>query len=249
MSPAQPLSLEEEIAIAQLGGLERVVEETDAILRRHGISRSLFPRKATGPGSTAENICRGPITLRFRSDISVRANLDDLLNQVKELQAHAGGTAYVGAMLQHLVGAKLDVVMGPEVVVHHGHSVADHSTERQADFALNDVAIHVTTHPTEALVRKCESNLQAGLKPLIVTLDEGVAGAVFLLKGAGLASRVDVLDAGQFLTANIYERSAFQSSGRKETLIALLTRYNEIVSKCETDPSLRIQLNPAGLRR
>lgn len=180
---------------------------------------------------------------------SLRANLDDLLNQVKELQAHAGGTAYVGAMLQHLVGAKLDVVMGPEVVVHHGHSVADHSTERQADFALNDVAIHVTTHPTEALVRKCESNLQAGLKPLIVTLDEGVAGAVFLLKGAGLASRVDVLDAGQFLTANIYERSAFQSSGRKETLIALLTRYNEIVSKCETDPSLRIQLNPAGLRR
>lgn len=173
---------------------------------------------------------------------SLRANLDDLLNQAKELQAHAGGTAYVGALLQHLVGAKLDVVMGKGAIQHHGYSVADSSTERQADFSLHDVAIHVTVHPTEALIRKCEANLQSGLKPLIVTLDEGVAGAAFLLKGEGIASRVDVLDAGQFLTANIYERSGFKEADRRNTLLGLLMRYNEIVSTCETDPSLQIKL-------
>ena len=76
------------------------------------------------------------------------------------MQANAGGTNYVGAMLQHLVGAKLDLV----------------------------------------------------------------------------------LDAGQFLTANVYERSFFKAAECKVTLGKLLERYNEIVASCETDPTLQIKL-------
>ena len=33
-------------------------------------------------------------------------------------------------MLQHLVGAKLDAVLGGGQINHHGFSVADHSTGR-----------------------------------------------------------------------------------------------------------------------
>lgn len=180
----------------------------------------------------------------FDSGKSLRANLDDLFRQAHDLQANAGGTAYVGAMLQHLVGAKLDLVLGRGHITHHGSSVSDQATDRRSDFVVETVAIHVTTHPSEALIRKCEANLQAGLKPLIVTLDDGVAGAAFLLKGTALASRVDVLDAGQFLTANIYERSFFKAADCRVTLANLLQRYNEIVAECETDPALQVRLLP-----
>jgi hypothetical protein len=177
---------------------------------------------------------------------SLRANIDDLLEQAHELQSNAGGTNYVGAMLQHLVGAKLDIVLGKGKVVHHGFSVADHSTERTGDFHVETVAIHVTTHPTEALIRKCEDNLRGGLNPVIVTFGDGVDGAAFLLRNANLADRVDVLDAAQFLTANVLERSLFKVPDCKVTLTKLLERYNEIVVSCETDPTLRVSFGKGG---
>lgn len=181
---------------------------------------------------------------KFHFDIgkALCANIGDLLSQARDLQADAGGATYVGAMLQHMVGAKLDVVLGKGKIQHHGSSVADQSTDRKADFQVEEVAIHVTTHPNEALIRKCASNLQDGLKPIIITIGDGVAGAAFLLKSSNLAHRVDVLDIGQFLTANIYERSLFKAADCKVTLSNLLERYNEIVSFCETDPTLRIQV-------
>jgi hypothetical protein len=173
---------------------------------------------------------------------SLRANITDLLDQAAELQADGGGTNYVGAMLQHLVGAKLDIVLGQGKLHHHGFSVADQSTQRKADYQVEAVAIHVTTHPTEALIRKCGENIKAGLKPLIVTLGEAVRPADFILKTFELNDRVDVLDAAQFLTANVYERSLFKVAECKVTLAALLDRYNAIVDECETDPSLRIKV-------
>ena len=178
----------------------------------------------------------------FDTGKSLRANIEDLLQQAQEVQANAGGTNYVGAMLQHLVGAKLDLVLGVGKLKHHGFSVADHSTERKGDFQVEAVAIHVTTHPSEALVRKCADNLRAGLKPLIVSIGDGVTGAAFLLKNSELADRVDVLDALQFLTANVYERSLFKAAECKITLGKLLERYNEIVAMCETDPTFRVRM-------
>ena len=106
----------------------------------------------------------------FDTGKSLHANIADLLQQAREIQSNAGGTNYVGAMLQHLVGAKLDLVLGVGKLKHHGASVADHSTDRKGDFQVEAVAIHVTTHPSEALVRKCGDNLRAGLKPAFLTL-------------------------------------------------------------------------------
>lgn len=167
----------------------------------------------------------------------------DLFRQAAEIQKNSGGTNYVGAMLQHLVGAKLDLVLGEGVIKHHGASVADHSTERNADFHINGVAIHVTTHPSEALIRKAAANLKAGLKPLIITMGDGVNGASYLLKDTEWADRIDVLDAAQFLTANVYERSLFQAGECNVTLRAIVDRYNQIVALCETDPVLQIRVS------
>jgi len=181
----------------------------------------------------------------FDTGKSLRANIGDLLRQAGELQATAGGTNYVGLMLQHLVGAKLDIVLGEGRLKHHGSSVADQPTGRHGDFQVERVAIHVTTHPSEALISKCANNLRSDLKPLIITIAEAVEPAEFLLKNANLADRVDVLDAAQFLTANIYERSLFKTTQYKVTLTTLLERYNAIVTICENDPSLLIKLGPA----
>jgi hypothetical protein len=180
---------------------------------------------------------------KFHFDIakSVSSNLVGILAQAHEIQRNSGGTNYVGAMLQHLVGAKLDIVLGDGMIQHHGHSTADNPTGRNADFEINGVAIHVTTHPTEALIRKAALNLQSGLKPIIVTLADGVEGAVFLLKGTEWSDRVDIMDAGQFLTANIYEHSLFKAGECKSTLLSILERYNQIVDECETDPVLKIR--------
>ena len=108
---------------------------------------------------------------------------------------------------------------------------------------MGGVALHVTTSPSEALVRKCDSNLKAGLKPVILTLGDSVDGAVSLLRNFDLDERVDVLDVGQFLTANVYEHSLFKAGDCRVTLKKLLSRYNAIVAICETDPSLRISLD------
>ena len=184
---------------------------------------------------------KGP-KLNFDIGKSLAANIGDLLAQAGEIQLNSGGTNYVGAMLQHLVGAKLDIVLGRGKIDHHGFSVADKSTERNSDFQIDAVAIHVTTHPSEALVRKCGDNIRNGLKPLIVTIPEGVNGAMYLLASGGLQERVDVLDCLQFLMANLYERSLFQVTDCKATLTKLLERYNEIVAECETDPVLRVNI-------
>lgn len=181
----------------------------------------------------------------FDTGKSLQSNIADLLEQAREVQSHAGGTNYVGAMLQHLVGAKLDFVLGIGKIAHHGFSVADRSTERSGDYEVDGVAIHVTTHPSEALVRKCAANLQAGLKPVIITVADGVGGAAFLLRNSSLADRVDTLDAVQFLTANVYERSLFRADSCKMTLTNFIERYNEIVAACETDPTLLIRMAPA----
>jgi hypothetical protein len=173
---------------------------------------------------------------------SLRANINDLLDQAEDLQATGGGTNYVGAMLQHLVGAKLDIVLGSGKIRHHGFSVADHSTDRKADYQIDNVAIHVTTHPAEALARKCAENIKGGLKPLIITLRDAVRPAEFILGTFEINDRVDVLDAAQFLTANVYERSLFNTADCKVTLTNLLDRYNAIVAECETDPSLSVKL-------
>ena len=241
-----PLSLEEEAAINALGGFDQVVTAADRILRKYGLKRSLFSDRERQRIHRGRDFAKRQIEFNFDPGKSLHANIQGLLQQADDLQKNSGGTNYVGAMLQHLVGAKLDVVLGEGKIQHHGFSVADHSTARQSDFQIETVAIHVTTHPSEALVTKCAENLQAGFKPLIITLSDGVEGATFLLKSSNLEDRVDVLDVGQFLTANVYERSLFKTAACKVTFSKLLNRYNEIVAGCETDPALRIALKADG---
>ena len=181
-------------------------------------------------------------TLNFDSSKSLRAMVDDLLAQVAKRQKEAKGTMYVGAVLQHLVGAKLAIMLGDEAVKCHGFSVADTSSSRDGDFLIEDVCIHVTTAPSEGLMDKCLANLNSGLHPVIVTIAESVAGAASLAKIKGIANRVDIIEASQFIATNLYEWSKFKPADRKVKAENLVTKYNAIVAECETDPGLQISI-------
>ncbi|MBZ9871590.1 DUF4928 family protein [Mesorhizobium sp. BR1-1-9] len=180
-----------------------------------------------------------PFTFRLDPSKSMRSCVRHLLAQAIARQREVSGTMYAGAVMQHLIGAKLDIVRQSDVV-HHGFSVADAPTNRAGDFLLGDVAIHVTAAPSEALMRKVTGNLSAGLRPIIITTEDGIGGAKALATQAAIEDRVDVIEIEQFVTSNVYEWSKFNRDSRPTTVGELIRRYNKIVSETESDPSLKI---------
>ena len=184
-----------------------------------------------------------PFVLKYDTSKSLRIIIRDLLNQAINRQKDNPGTMYAGAILQHLVGAKLSLVLPENSIQNHGFSVSDAMSTRSGDFAIDEVVIHVTTSPGEALMRKCEGNLQSGKRPIIVTIYENMPAAESLSNIQGLSGRVDILEVEQFIATNVYEISQFKTANRKITIERLIEKYNEIVESCETDPSLKISLN------
>lgn len=183
-----------------------------------------------------------PFFLRFDASKSLRAVIRDLLEQAERRQSQSPGATFVGTMLQHLVGAKLDILLD-SAIEHHGASVADESSGREGDFLVEDVAIHVTTSPSEALIRKCKRNLDNGLKPVVITMHRGAVVAEGLADQAGFGERLDIFEAEQFLAGNLYELGKFALAGRRTTAEQLVEAYNRIIDECETDPSLRIEVS------
>ena len=183
-----------------------------------------------------------PLRMTLDTSRSVRSMVRLLLDAAERRQRAAGGAQIVGIVLQHVVGAKLSVVLPAAELTHHGACVADTPTVRPGDFEVGDACIHVSTAPSQGLIEKCQQNIDSRLHPIIVTKGRGVAVAEGLLENASIADRVDVLDIEQFLAANILERSGFAAGSRKVTADALIAEYNRIIDECETDPGLRIEV-------
>lgn len=181
-----------------------------------------------------------PFILKYDISKSLRAMVRDILTQAAKRQRENPGTQYAGAVLQHLIGAKLSLVLPAGSIQNHGFSVADTVSARRGDFVIDDAIIHVTTAPGEALMRKCADNLNAGCRPIIVTIHTNMPAAESLAEIQGIGGRVEVLEAEQFIATNVYELSKFETAQRKLTVERLIDKYNEIVDACETDPSLKL---------
>jgi hypothetical protein len=182
-----------------------------------------------------------PFRLRFDASKSMRAIVKDLLRQAEKRQKEAPGTTYVGTVLQHLVGAKLDVLTDGKVA-HHGANAADEQSGRAGDFLLDDVAVHVTVFPTEALMRKCLENLNSGLRPVIMTREKGLQAAEGIAEQLNVADRIDVFDAEQFLAGNFYELGKFEKIKREFDARRIIEKYNALIEQYETDPSLKAEI-------
>lgn len=183
-----------------------------------------------------------PFKIKLDASRSLRTVVRDVIGQAVERQRNTPGMYYAGAVLQHLVGAKLDCALGKGHLEHNSFSTADAPRARSGDFFLGDVAIHVTTSPGEAVIEKCRDNLNDGHRPILVTLQEGVTVAEGLAGNVGIADRIDVFEVEQFVALNLYELGKFGAEGRRTAVSELVDRYNEIVEEFETDPSLKIEL-------
>jgi len=183
-----------------------------------------------------------PFKLKLDPSKSLRNMISELIETAFERQRECGGTMIAGAVMQHLVGAKLELVAPYGCLEHQGFSVADAPGGRKGDFLIGDTAVHVTTAPSEALIRKCFSNLNENLRPLIITTESGAGGAVALAKNANLADRIDILEIEQFIAANVYEWSRFECAQRTVSIRELAATYNRIIEQVETDPSLKIKV-------
>lgn len=183
-----------------------------------------------------------PLKLKVDASKSLRAIIAELVEGAFERQRECPGTMVAGAVLQHLVGAKLEMVVAGSVIEHKGFSVADAPGKRQGDFLINDTVIHVTTAPSEALIRKCLNNLGDNLRPLVITTETGVGGARALAKNCEIGDRIDVLDIEQFIATNVYEWSDFSHLERPASIHKLVAAYNRIIEVSENDHSLKIDL-------
>ena len=183
-----------------------------------------------------------PFRIRLDASRSLRTVVREVIEQAVERQRESGGTYYAGAVLQHLVGAKLDCALGQGKFKHNSFSTADAPSGRAGDFFVGDVAIHVTTSPGEAVIERCRDNLNDGERPILVTKDRGLVVAQELAKNMGLEERIDMFEIEQFIALNLYEIGLFKGEGRWTALNDLVKRYNEIVEEWETDPSLKIKI-------
>ena len=179
--------------------------------------------------------------LRLDIDLSqsVSKIVSSILQEAKKRQQETPGSTVEGTVLQHLVGAKLTLALGMKDLTYHKASEAD--KERAGDFELADSVIHVTTAPSEHLLEKCKRNLKAGLRPIIVSPKDKVAGAALLAENAEIKDRVEVYAAETFISTNVNELAKFDGAKLKTTTQDLIKRYNEIITNVENDLSLLIE--------
>ena len=182
-----------------------------------------------------------PFILTADPSRTIGASLDELFEQAKKRQRQNPGTQYLGTILQHLVAAKLSLILPPDHFQIHGASVADSSTDRSGDFVISNTILHCTTAPGEPLIQKCKANIRAGCLPVIITIFDRVRTALDLATDAELSGRIDVWDIQQFVSTNIHEHSVFDGAARNSKLADVIDTYNAIIDEKETDPSLRIE--------
>lgn len=183
-----------------------------------------------------------PLKLKVDTGSTLKACLTGIFEEAKRRQSENRGSTVLGAVMQHLVGAKLEMLYRDQQIRHSGYSVADSPTGRSGDFEIGDCVIHVTTAPATLLLQKCIDNLDRGLRPLVISTNTGAAMAETLADQEGLSKRIEVLDITQFLVANMLEWTTFDGSKRRNTFEELIARYNIIVEASETDPSLKIEV-------
>jgi hypothetical protein len=183
-----------------------------------------------------------PLKLKVDTGSSLKACITGIFDEAKRRQSENRGSTVLGAVMQHLVGAKLEMLYPDQTIQQSGYSVADSPTGRSGDFQIGDCVIHVTTAPGKLLLNKCLDNLDRGLRPLVISTHAGAALAETLAEEEGFGRRIEVLDIMQFLVANMLEWTAFDGQQRRGTFEELVTRYNAIIDKCETDPSLKIEV-------
>jgi hypothetical protein len=182
------------------------------------------------------------LAIQVNPELSPTAMVTAILEAAKERQAEIPGSTALGAVAQHLVGAKLALRFPEAALANHPFTAADEQTARAGDFQVGDAVFHVTVAPGEAVLRKCLTNMGAGRRPVLVVPSSKLAMAAGLTEQVGAEGRVDIYDLERFVSANVSEMAGFSFAGVREGFARLIEVYNERLQAVETDHSLMITL-------
>ena len=152
-----------------------------------------------------------------------------------------------GYVVQHLVGAKLELRFPDIAISNESGSTADAPTNRGGDFTIGNTVFHVTMSPKSQLFDKCLQNLREGLKVYLIVPDSLLAGTR-QLANQFCSGQIAVESIESFLSQNIDEISIFKSDHLKKSLVSLINIYNRRVMDAEVDMSLMIEL-PSNLEK
>ncbi|WP_313825047.1 DUF4928 family protein [Leclercia sp.] len=145
-----------------------------------------------------------------------------------------------GAVLQHLIGAKLQLRFPGVEIGRDRANAADMHTDREGDFQVGTTAFHVTTAPMEKLISRCVENKRAGYRPVILTLENKVSAARQMADNVGMSEQIAVQAAENFIGNNIEEIAIYDGDKIREGVARLIRTYNARVDAIETDKSLMI---------
>lgn len=153
-----------------------------------------------------------------------------------------------GAVLQHLIGAKLELRFPDADVGRDRSTTADQQTDREGDFQIGTTAFHVTVSPMEKLIDRCKQNLHSGFRPVILTPTSRLLAARQMAENVGLLDRIGVQSAEDYIGTNIEELSTYDGDEIRRGLSALIFTYNERIQDVESDRSLMINV-PKWMQR
>lgn len=229
------------------GSMQLMLGYIELLNNYHQINDSidLFRCECFWINKAKEYFERRPFVLSIDPQWGVRRAIRHLLTQAQNRQNEGAGTRFVGTLMQHMVGAKLDVLLGEGKVTHHHSNQNDSGSSRSGDFDYEDMVLHVTNLPTEALLSKCIANLEGGYKPLVITSSKGAFVLETLLENfcnGVYDGRVDILEFEQFIASNVIELGRFNAAGRKASLSKIIEAYNRIIETVEYDLSMKIEL-------
>lgn len=145
-----------------------------------------------------------------------------------------------GAVLQHLIGAKLQLRFPHVEIGNDRANAADLQTDREGDFQVGTTAFHVTTAPMEKLISRCVENKRAGYRPIILTLESKVIAARQMADNVGMSDMISVQAAETFVGNNIEEIAIYDGDKIREGLARLIRTYNTRINTIEIDKSLMI---------
>ncbi len=145
-----------------------------------------------------------------------------------------------GAVLQHLIGAKLQLRFPDVKIGNDRANAADLHTDREGDFQVGTTAFHVTTAPMEKLISRCAENKRAGYRPVILTLESKVIAARQMADNVGMSEQIAVQAAETFIGNNIEEIAIYDGDKIREGLARLIRTYNSRINAIEIDKSLMI---------
>ena len=183
-----------------------------------------------------------PFILKLDTSSSFQTVIQNLLDQAKNRKKQANDLSYQDIVLKHLIGAKLELKLPELNISHKSFTLTNPCSVEDVDFLINESILHIVYAPDEDLIRKCKHNLEMELKPIVFTIGDGVIATKELASYAGILSRIDIIDASEFLAANLHILSVFKTSSHSPILFKLIEIYNRIITTHETDPSLRIIL-------